>query len=218
MAATRFALFVLLCPLHRLPVYSPLERSKEDIRNCNQPSRSTAVRRSSAYHFENSSTQMGLVTEIPSENATSSATSSPSSIIDRKPSPTTSAVAAAPRPSRLSASDDDGVTLRSSASSCKLNGSLEASPSRQLGSGTISAGVDSDCPTFLDYQRYFSQGSLARCLDEPRATAVSPVKNTEASTTMLCKGQLQTRKCEEPAENQETTFGEERSPAEVAAL
>ncbi|KAJ4151039.1 hypothetical protein LMH87_011759 [Akanthomyces muscarius] len=125
--------------------------------------------------------------------------------------------AASKRSSRLSTSDD-GATLRSNASSYKLLGSLEASPSRQLDPGTISAGVDCDCPTFLDYQQYFSQGSLARCLDEQYVTAVSPTKDADADVTMLGKKRLQNRKCEILAENEEGTVGEARSHAEVAAL
>lgn len=201
---------------------------------------------------------MELAPDIPGEHATSSTTSSPHSIIDRKrelkaipgsfsynlgrrgsalplrpdtalersPSRSVKSIVAwiessaaiKRRSSRLSASDD-GATIRSNASSYKLHGSLEASPSCPLDSRlNVSTGVDSDCPIFMDYQQYFSQGSLARCMDEPSPAAVSSWKDADENTTPHYEGQLKDRKCETAAVHEEFTVGEKRSPAEVAAL
>ncbi|TQW00312.1 hypothetical protein IF1G_00243 [Cordyceps javanica] len=84
-----------------------------------------------------------------------------------------SSAAAGRRSSQLSAGDDGGGhgggPLRSDTSSYKLHANLRESPSRRhrRGFDALDSSVDSDCPTFLEYQRYFARESLARCLDTP---------------------------------------------------
>lgn len=55
----------------------------------------------------------------------------------------------------------------------QLRNTVEESPTRPQKQKMI-VNIDSDGPAFLDYQKYFTQTSLARCLDEtPRAATTS---------------------------------------------
>lgn len=128
---------------------------------------------------------------------------------------------------RSASSDDDGATLRSDASSYTLHGSLKVSPSRTLDPDTTGV-VDSDCPTFLDYQKYFAQESLARCLDEQQraklaAARPSPERrddddaNADGGTIVRFEEQWGNGIGGHFAED-ECAVTEKRSPADVAAL
>ncbi|KAM3512148.1 hypothetical protein MY11210_004212 [Beauveria gryllotalpidicola] len=120
--------------------------------------------------------------------------------------------------SRLSASDDGAAPMRSHASSYKLHGDSPSRRPREYSTGGVN--VDSDCPTFLDYQQYFARDSLARCLDEqPLHTAMPDKASLENGTGV---GEEAVR-CEERRRNasdagDESALAETRSPAEVAAL
>ncbi|KAM3456638.1 hypothetical protein MY3296_001593 [Beauveria thailandica] len=120
--------------------------------------------------------------------------------------------------SRLSASDDGAAIMRSHVSSCKLHGESPSRRPREYSTGGIN--VDSDCPTFLNYQQYFAQDSLARCLEEqPLHTAIPDKASLENGTAVVEEAvcfeeRLRNRRGAED----ESAFAEKRSPAEVAAL
>lgn len=125
------------------------------------------------------------------------------------------------RASRLSASSD-GATLRSRASSYTVGGTVDESPSRRRETNAVGVYTDEDCPTFLDYQRYFSQESLARCLDESPQTAVfgSMPEQKQTGEDMHYreyKERLE-KKSEEIFSTERVLNKEKRSSTEVAAL
>ncbi|KAM3565011.1 hypothetical protein MY1884_000415 [Beauveria asiatica] len=120
--------------------------------------------------------------------------------------------------SRLSASDDGAAIMRSHVSSCKLHGESPSRRPREYSTGGIN--VDSDCPTFLDYQQYFAQDSLARCLDEqPLHTAIPDKASLENGTAVVEEAvRFEERLRNRRGAEDESAFAEKRSPAEVAAL
>ncbi|OAA71417.1 hypothetical protein ISF_01968 [Cordyceps fumosorosea ARSEF 2679] len=126
------------------------------------------------------------------------------------------------RSSGLSTSDDgSATTIRSTASSYKLHGGLLAAqsspPPPPPPPRPHDLGVDNDCPTFLDYQRYFARGSsLTRCLDEQ-----PPVSGAEMDKERR-EAALRHHEQERRGSRRGRLFTggerEKRSPAEVAAL
>ncbi|KAJ6787413.1 hypothetical protein PWT90_04813 [Aphanocladium album] len=123
------------------------------------------------------------------------------------------------KPPSSTPTSDDGASILSSASSCKLPGGRKASPARQHQLPAAGIGVDRDCPTFLDYQKYFSQGSLARCLDDSCETVVSDAETKlTADTKEISEEGNEEEKNGNDCSGEEAVVVEKRSSVEVAAL
>lgn len=105
-------------------------------------------------------------------------------------------------PSRLSTSTC--TTTKSTNSSLHAQGHREEPQPRN----TAGVNVDRDCPTFLDYQKYFTQSSLARCLDEaPKEESVEETQRERGGDAVAynraedieCRPEVKTRSPEEVA-------------------